>query len=170
MDLGSEYMSLMLADERRFKSALRVSNNVFIQICEYINDEIEIIPNLSSEVSVAKKLALCLYLLNCPTSYYSIPFMFEVTEDSLKVYFQEVINAINKVMTPEVIKMPHHTECTLIADKFKSKCRLPQIIGCIDNIHLQVNVPRSVENRDIYLNKKGQATIILQAVVDASGK
>lgn len=67
---------------------------------------------------------------------------------------------------PAYIRWPHlNTEKQRIASEFKKRCKLPEVIGCIDGSHIPIRAP--IENKIDYFNRKKFYSIILQGVVDS---
>ena len=62
----------------------------------------------------------------------------------------------------------NHTEFSHIAKKFKRKAGIPHAIGAIDGSHIPIKAP--VQFPMDYFNRKGFYSIVLQAVIDSSGK
>src|SRR5947207_1867951 len=61
-----------------------------------------------------------------------------------------------------------HTEFSNIARKFKRKAGILYAVGAIDGSHIPIKAPKQFPMD--YYNRKGFYSIILQAVIDFSGK
>lgn len=71
---------------------------------------------------------------------------------------------INVVLKPKYIRHPTAAEMRVIVQGFSDNWRFPQIAGAIDGTHIKIRPPS--ENSASYYNRKGNYSIILQAVVD----
>lgn len=55
-----------------------------------------------------------------------------------------------------------------ISNKFESRKRIPGVIGAIDCTHITIKAPQL--NKESYLNRKKNYSLVIQAVVDADKK
>lgn len=150
-----------------FKEAFRISRELFNEICDLLKNELMPQSNLLSNrepVPVDKQVAMCLYKLACCAEYRVIGNVFGVHKSTVHKYFYNVVEAINKVLLWNEIKMPDADECQHISSKFHQSSGLPQIVGCIDGSHIPILAPS--EGRKDFVNRKQWPSIILQAVVD----
>lgn len=69
-------------------------------------------------------------------------------------------------MKPKYIKPPSAAGFRLIAQGFRDKWRFPQVVVAIDGTHININIRAPPNTPADYFNRKGQYSIILQAVVD----
>ncbi|KAK9979860.1 hypothetical protein ABG768_013268 [Culter alburnus] len=72
-----------------------------------------------------------------------------------------------KVLMPEVIKLPNSEKLKEMATYFERRWGLPQCVGAIDGSHIPILGPEDYHKE--YFNRKGWHSIILQAVVDGRG-
>lgn len=73
------------------------------------------------------------------------------------------VDAINKILLPEFIKMSDINECAMISAAYEARTNVP-VIDAIDSTHISI-LPLADGYKD-YVNRKGWPSIILQAVVD----
>ncbi|KAK9719062.1 DDE superfamily endonuclease [Popillia japonica] len=73
-------------------------------------------------------------------------------------------HTINKVLRQQYIYFPNDSEAKEIACRIKNKTAVEQVFGFIDGTHIPILPPKD-GYRD-FINRKGWASLILQAVVD----
>ncbi|XP_036318780.1 putative nuclease HARBI1 isoform X1 [Rhagoletis pomonella] len=103
--------------------------------------------------------------------YLSNAITFRKLADLFRVSISTVWSAVNSVSAwiisvgHEYIKWPEGTMAKEIQKKFQAKSGIPGVIGVIDCTHIRIKTPRV--NKENYLNRKNQYSLVLQAVVDA---
>lgn len=165
------WLQLQNGSENQFREAFRVSKALFNTICNALREKLEPQFNfLSTKVptSVEKQVAICLYKLASCCEYRVVGNVFGVHKSTVKKFVYRVINAINKSLMKIHIQMPDSEECERISTVFESISGIPQIIGCIDGSHIPIIAPE--EGRKDFVNRKGWSSLVLQGVVDDSGK
>uniref|UniRef100_A0A673HQ67 DDE Tnp4 domain-containing protein n=1 Tax=Sinocyclocheilus rhinocerous TaxID=307959 RepID=A0A673HQ67_9TELE len=115
-------------------------------------------------VPVEVRVAICIWRLATNLEYRSISHLFGVGLTTCSIITQEVVTAINMIMTPQYIKTPSLAEFRIIVQGFRDKWRFPQVAGCIDGTHINIKAPPNMP-ADYYI-RKGNYSIILQGVVD----
>jgi len=68
----------------------------------------------------------------------------------------------------EFINWPVDEVADNIKQKFRRKCSIPNIIGCIDCTHITIKAPK--QYKEVYFDRRSNYSIILQAIVDADKK
>jgi len=68
----------------------------------------------------------------------------------------------------EFIKRPVHAVAQNTKQKFRRKCSIPNIIGCIDCTHITIKAPQHY--KEVFFDRKSNYSLILQAIVDADKK
>lgn len=114
--------------------------------------------------SVEIRVAICLWRLATNLEYRSISHLFGVGTSTCCVITQEVITAINTALKTLYLKKPSAADFRKIVQGFQDKWRFPQVVGAIDGTHVPIKAP--TDTLADYFNRKGQYSIILQAVVD----
>ncbi|XP_055021243.1 uncharacterized protein LOC129412156 [Boleophthalmus pectinirostris] len=120
--------------------------------------------NYRQAVSVEVRVAICIWRLSTNLEYRSISHLFAVGLSTCCQITQEVVTAINAILKPKYLKHPSATEFRLIAQGFRDRWRFPQVAGAIDGTHIKIRAPP--DSSSDYFNRKGDYSIILQAVVD----
>lgn len=115
-------------------------------------------------VPVELRVGICIWRLATNLEYRSISHLFGVGLSTCCLITQEVVTAINVVLKAKYIRHPTAPEIRAIVQGFRDKWRFPQVAGAIDGTHIKIRAPS--ENSASYYNRKGDYSIILQAVVD----
>jgi len=68
----------------------------------------------------------------------------------------------------EFIQWPVDLVAENTKQKFRRKCSIPNIIGCIDCTHITIKAHK--QYKEVYFDRKSNYSIILQAIVDADKK
>lgn len=55
-------------------------------------------------------------------------------------------------------------------EEFQEMYGIPQIVGAIDECHIEINAPSHVQNHEDYFNRKQYYSVNLEAIVDANLK
>lgn len=161
------WIDLYNSDPDEFKESFRMSKSLFTKIVEELREELTPKPNPISTrkpTSVEKQVGICFYKLASCCEYRVVGRVFGIHKSTVNKFFYKVVKAINKKLLWKIIKMPDKEESKVISKKFKRKCGLPQIIGCIDGSHIPILAPS--EGSKDFINRKRYASIVLQAVVD----
>lgn len=167
----ADWQRLQNGDDFDFKEAFRVSRPVFQKICDQLRETIKPKPNFISlriPTSVEKKVGLTLFKLASCCEYRVVGLVFGVHKTTVQKIFYQVVSAINKCILWDVVKMPNEAECEGISVQFERKSGIPQLIACIDGSHIPIITPP--EGQKDFINRKGWASIVLQAVVDVNGR
>lgn len=151
--------------DRQFVQNFRMRRATFDYVCGMLR------PLLTRQhtsyrraLSVEMRVAVCLWRLATNIEYRSLSNLFGIGISTCCVVTQEVITAINTVLKPIFIKPPSLAYCRTITQAFRDKWRFPQVVGAIDGSYIPIKAP--VDSPSHYYNRKGQYSIILQAVVD----
>ncbi|KAL2095524.1 hypothetical protein ACEWY4_007672 [Coilia grayii] len=105
-----------------------------------------------------------MHLESTNLEYRSISHLFAVGLSTCCLITQEVVTGINVILKPKYLKHPSAAEFRLIAQGFRDRWRFPQVAGAIDGTHIKITAPP--DSSSDYFNRKGDYSIILQAVVD----
>ncbi|KAM0735785.1 Protein ALP1-like [Formica fusca] len=115
-------------------------------------------------IPVRNQLLSVLWLLATPDSYRFVADRFGMGKSSLSNCFMRVIKALNDI-ADEVIVWPTDGKLLTVKEKFRKNGGLPDVIGAIDGIDIEVKSPK--ENCQFYINRRKRFSIILQAVCDS---
>uniref|UniRef100_A0A1B0DHP6 Uncharacterized protein n=1 Tax=Phlebotomus papatasi TaxID=29031 RepID=A0A1B0DHP6_PHLPP len=159
------------APETEFKEAFRMSRESFWKLVGLLREDLQHRPNpISTRLPVPpeKQAALTVYRLASCAEYRVVGDVFGIHKSTVCQYFHRVVKCINRKLLVRQIRMPNQHECRESAQEFESICSLPQIIGAVDGSHIPISSPE--DGRKDFLNRKGFASIILQATVDHNKK
>ena len=102
-------------------------------------------------------------MLGNKESFRGVADRFDLNKGFLHAIFLEVCEAL-KAIQPQMISWPDRHGQTEIANSFLRKTGFPGVVGCIDGSHIPI--PGPPDHRASYINRKGFASIQLQAVCD----
>lgn len=109
-------------------------------------------------------MAVSLYFLGSCCEYRVAGNAFGIHKSTVHNIIHEFVLAVNKVLMPRFIKMPNDAKAIEIASYFREISNLHNVLGSVDGTHIPI-LPPSTGYRD-FINRKGWASIVLQAVVD----
>ena len=89
---------------------------------------------------------------------------FGVGNASVYRIVKRVISAINRNWTSKVINWPCSESVTHVTNGFLGRRGLQGVIGAIDGSHVAIKAPGT--HQDVYINRKGFHSVVLQAVCD----
>uniref|UniRef100_A0A3B3C1P4 Uncharacterized protein n=1 Tax=Oryzias melastigma TaxID=30732 RepID=A0A3B3C1P4_ORYME len=115
-------------------------------------------------VAVKKRIAIAIYKLATCAEYRVVAETFGVSKTTVHRCVYGVCEAICHKLMKKFITLPKEEEAQQIAQRNYESHGLPQIYGALDRSHIPIRAPRD-GCRD-YVNRKGWASIVLQAVVD----
>lgn len=156
--------------DNRWFNNFRMTKRTFLFVCSLVEEELapsEIQCSTREPLSVIEQVAIALYNLASYSEYRVVAEVFGVGKTTVHKCLHRFVNALNK-RAKEFINFPDANECKKIAKKFERISNVPQVIGCIDGCHIPI-LPPKVGYRD-YVNRKGWASYVLQAVVDCNYK
>ncbi len=107
-----------------------------------------------------------LWMLANPDCYRCVGNMFNMGKSTLHRIFMDFVHAI-QALRDNYISWPTG-DLQQQADGFCKKTGMPGVVGCIDGTHISIRGPNSKNFRDSYINRKGYASIHLQAVCQSS--
>lgn len=99
------------------------------------------------------------------TIYRIISEKYDISKSTAWLYVRKVTKAL-KELASNYITWPSGARVRQIMDKFKERHNFPGVIGAIDGSHILITAPK--REQASYCNRKGQHSVILQAVCDAS--
>uniref|UniRef100_A0A3Q1F6Y6 DDE Tnp4 domain-containing protein n=1 Tax=Acanthochromis polyacanthus TaxID=80966 RepID=A0A3Q1F6Y6_9TELE len=128
------------------------------------NCKIKLPLNFQRAVPVELRIGICIWRLATNLEYRSISHLFGIGLSTCCLITQEVVTAINFILKPKYIRQPTAPELKVIVQGFRDKWRFPQVAGAIDGTHIKIRAP--TDDPVSYYNRKGEYSIIIQAVVD----
>jgi len=111
---------------------------------------------LTGSISAEKRVAICLWHLATGEYLRSLGWRFGIAKSTACEIIKEVCKAIVEVLLARVIKWPSGNELKAVTNGFKTRWGFPQCAGA--------SAPPDCPND--YYNRKGDYSIVLQAVVD----
>jgi len=92
---------------------------------------------------------------------------FDISKSTLFACFEHVIDTLNSVSS-QVICWPRQEELETIKERFKAMAGIDDVIAAVDGTYVLIKAPS--ENPDIYITRKCQYAITLQAMCDSDMK
>jgi len=92
---------------------------------------------------------------------------FDISKSTLFACFERVIDTLNSVSS-QVICWPRQEELVTITEKFKAMAGIDGVVAAIDGTYVPIKAPS--ENPDVYITRKCQYAITLQAMCDSDMK
>lgn len=89
---------------------------------------------------------------------------FDLSFSSAHRVLKKTLKFINSLVK-EYIRWPNRQEAFVIKQDYKKKHNIDGIIGSVDGCHIEIKRP--VEHEEVYVNRKGYHSIILQGIVDS---
>lgn len=155
-------------DDEQWYEYFRMKRATFEWLCEQLDpvlkpDDNPVYPEREI-MSTRKRVAIALYKLATVDQYKGVGVCFGVHKSSVHNCVYSVCLALTELLEKDFIKLPDEKEAEEIAKRFECKSNIPQIIGAIDGSHIPITPP--TEGRADFINRKGYASIVLQAIVD----
>ncbi|KYN08189.1 Putative nuclease HARBI1, partial [Cyphomyrmex costatus] len=152
----------------QFQSHFRITRTTFEVLLTILGPNLE--NNLDTgrpTTSVEKQLLSMIWLLATPDSYRSVGERFDISKSTLFACFERVIGTLNSVSS-EVICWPRQEELVRIKEKFKAMGGIDGVVAAVDGTYVPIKAPS--ENLDVYITRKCQYAITLQAMCDSDMK
>lgn len=92
-----------------------------------------------------------------------------MSKQTLQKWVPIVIEALDERLIPELIVFPSGRELHQVMRDFECLCHLPCVAGAIDGTFIELTKP-SGQHADVYWCYKNKISILLLAVVDATGR
>lgn len=157
------FPSILIQISRHF----RLQKWTFELLCQHLNlihERPAVHTRGKEKISLDKQLLITLWVLGNPECLRSVADRFGVTESTVYTCYKDMCQVISTNLMSAFIVWPISSEQRTkeIIDRFNG---VPNCIGCIDGCHIPIKGPRF--KREDYINRKGYASIILQAVCDS---
>ncbi|KAB0801953.1 hypothetical protein PPYR_04139, partial [Photinus pyralis] len=120
-------------------------------------------PDFFISYPIIHTILLTLWYLANTETFRQVADRFDISLSSAHRCLVRVVKFIISIKH-EYIVWPSINEAKYIAEQFKRKQGIGNIIGAIDGSHIKINKPKF--NQDSYINRKGYHSVLLQGVVD----
>lgn len=153
-------------DYQQFRENFRISRTTFEYLLDSLNLQDKLPAHSYGREKITPKHALLItiwYLANMET-FRQISDRFNVSRSAAHTCINKVVSALVDI-SGDYIKWPSREESTDIVENFKTKQNVNHVIGAIDGCHINIKKPKR-EFQLAYCNRKGNHSILLQAVCD----
>ncbi|CAM4542412.1 unnamed protein product [Lepidochelys kempii] len=137
----------------------------FMELCDLLSPALKH-KNTKMRVAltVEKRVAIALWKLATPDSYWSVGHQFGVSKSTVGAAVMQVANAITELLISRVVTLGN---VQVIVDGFAAM-GFPNCGGAIDGTHIPILAPEHQGSE--YINHKGYFSMVLQALVDHKGR
>ncbi|CAM4559424.1 unnamed protein product [Lepidochelys olivacea] len=140
-------------------------NGTFIELCDLLSPALKRKnTKMRAALSVEKQVAIALWKLATPNSYWSVGKQFGVGKCTVGAAVIQVANAITELLLSRVMTLGN---VQVIVDGFAAM-GFPNCGGVIDRTHIPILGPDHFGSQ--YVNRKGYFSMVLQALVDHKGR
>jgi hypothetical protein len=152
--------------DKDFREDFRVSKNVFKILCTALHPFlVKEDTHLRQSIPVEVRVAIALYALGSVAEYRLIGKPFGVQRCTVCVILHEFCNALAESnLRKRLLRFPKGDELAAVIQGFEDEWGFPQCAGAVDGTHIPICPP--AENSRDYFNRKGWASIIVQATCD----
>ncbi|XP_048705918.2 tetratricopeptide repeat protein 33 isoform X1 [Caretta caretta] len=136
----------------------------FMEFCDLLSPALKCKnTKMRAALTVHKRVAIALWKLATPDSYWSVGNQFGVGKSTVGAAVIQVANAITKLLLLRVVTLRN---VQVIVDGFGA-VGFPNCGGAIDGTHITILGPDHLGSQ--YVNRKGYFSMVLQALVDHKG-
>nr|XP_048705918.1 tetratricopeptide repeat protein 33 isoform X1 [Caretta caretta]XP_048705919.1 tetratricopeptide repeat protein 33 isoform X1 [Caretta caretta] len=136
----------------------------FMEFCDLLSPALKCKnTKMRAALTVHKRVAIALWKLATPDSYWSVGNQFGVGKSTVGAAVIQVANAITKLLLLRVVTLGN---VQVIVDGFGA-VGFPNCGGAIDGTHIPILGPDHLGSQ--YVNRKGYFSMVLQALVDHKG-
>ena len=118
---------------------------------------------MRNAVATKRRLDITLYFLASTAEYKTIANLFGVSAASVCIRVKEECQAVRKRL-PTVVSFPEGENLLQIIRRYEEKWGFPMCAGAVDGTQIPVLAPS--QSHIDYVNRKGQHSIVMQAIVD----
>ena len=157
-----------LYNDIEFINRYRITRSIFIQLHEKIAGYF-LKPRICSShpIPSVTQFAVELQFLATGSFQTVIATSHGVSQSSVSRCIAAVTDALCSI-AKDYIKFPNLHEQSQVQQSFLEKCGFPLDIGCIDGSHVSIVAPSN--NEEIYVNRKNEHSINIQAICDSNLK
>ena len=149
-----------------FISRYRLTRYVFIQHHDKIAGFLNRSTNRSHSIPTTTQLAVALQFF-ATGSFRLVSTAHGISQPSVSRCIGVVSDALSS-FAKEYITFPNQQLQTQVQQSLLDKDRFPLVLGCIDGTHVQIVAPPN--NEEIFVNRKNEHSINIQAICDNSLK
>ncbi|KAM7170565.1 uncharacterized protein RBU57_005217 [Macrochelys suwanniensis] len=137
----------------------------FLELCELLSPALKRQDTrMRAALTVQKRVAIALWKLATPDSYWSVANQFGAGKSTVGVAVMQVASAIVELLLSKVVTLGN---VQVIIDGFAAM-GFPNCSGAIDGTHIPILGPDHQGSQ--YINRKGYFSMVLQALVDHKGR
>ncbi|XP_055370853.1 putative nuclease HARBI1 [Condylostylus longicornis] len=158
----------MELDNDVFIRNFRLSKPAFLHVYNSIEDKLQLnirqqaVPNIIKLAAALKFFAYGDY----QTSFFENDLDMGLAQSTLSYIFKEVFDALESNICSKYINFEYKPdELRRVKDHFYEKYGIPNVIGCLDNTHLKIIMPKK-DLRHLYANRKGFFSLNILVVCD----
>ncbi|CAM5165364.1 unnamed protein product [Natator depressus] len=137
----------------------------FMELCDLLSPALK--PQntkMRAALTVHKQVAIALWKLAAPDSYWSVGNQFGVGKSTVGAAVMQIANAIKDPLISRVVSLGN---VQVIVDGFAAM-GFPNCGGAIDGTHIPILAPEHQAGE--YINPKGYFSVVLQALMDHKGR
>ncbi|CAM5128849.1 unnamed protein product [Eretmochelys imbricata] len=136
----------------------------FMELCDLLSPALKCKnTKMKAALTVRKQVAIALWKLAMPDSYWSVGNQFGVGKSTVGVAIMQAANAIIELLLSKVVTLEN---VQIIVDGFAAM-GFPNCGGAKDGTHISTLGPQHQGSQ--YINRKGYFSMVLQALVDHKG-
>ncbi|XP_053116340.1 uncharacterized protein LOC128329348 [Hemicordylus capensis] len=152
-------------DDGEWIRYFRMSRDAVLELVEQLRPVLQREDtNMRAAIPVDKRVALTLWKLATSDSYRSVANQFGVGVSTASVIVMEVCEAIHDVLLKHVVQLG---DAQAVMEGFE-RVGFPNCIGVVDETHIPILC--SPHGASAYISGKGLVSMVLQALVDSTGR
>uniref|UniRef100_A0A452GLE3 Putative nuclease HARBI1 n=1 Tax=Gopherus agassizii TaxID=38772 RepID=A0A452GLE3_9SAUR len=156
---------LQVWDDSQWLRNFRMCKSTFFELCDLLSPALKRHnTKMRAALTVEKRVAIALWKLAMPDSYWSVGNQFGVGKSTVGAAVMQVAKAIIKLLLRKVVTLGN---VQVIVDGFAAM-GFPNCGGAIDGTHIPILAPEHQGTQ--YINRKGYFSMVLQALVDHKGR
>ncbi|CAM2110865.1 unnamed protein product [Caretta caretta] len=156
---------LQVWDDSQWLRNFRMRKGTFMELCDLLSPALRRMnTKMRAALTVEKRVAIALWKLATPDSYRSVGNQFGVGKSTVGAAVMQVAHAIKDLLISRVVTLGN---VQVIVDGFAAM-GFPNCGGAIDGTHIPILAPEHQAAE--YINRKGDFSIVLQALVDHKGR
>ena len=156
--------------EQKWREDFRISRNTFFEIVNLVRPSLEKKEtHLRKSISIEKRVAIAIWRLASGTSYKEIGRIFGVAKSTAVSITGEFVREIAS-LSHRFIRFPRNendTEEAIRNFREFTNCKIPNVVGAIDGVHIEIQAPNNDSKAD-YFNRKQHYSINTQATIGAN--
>ena len=160
-----ERVVLIEFTDQEWRENFRMTRQSFMTLCGLVEDFMA--PEeftVRAPIPLAMRVAIVLYRLGSSGESRLVANQFAIHKCTVKKFVYMFCKGMVKGPMKDLIRIPNELEASEIARRFETAHGVPQIMGIIDGSHIPVLPP--TDGYKDFVNRKGWASYVLQAVVD----